>query len=108
MRLLPLPALLLLTGLAATTWAWSLDLYTTDGRHSNMHGHTDSGCVNIDFSPALTVNRARYDPATANFPDVTDTFELYVNRNCQRLSYRNNKGEFTLTPPRQIRSYKVY
>ena len=87
--------------------AWNLDIYGTDGRHANFNGHLDSGCKDISFTPAINVNKAHFDPATPHWPDPS-TFDLYVNANCQGLSYRNNKGTFTLTPARVIRSYKVY
>lgn len=72
-----------------------------------MHGHADSGCKDISFTPALNVNRAKFDPKTSLHSDP-GTFELYVNKGCEGLSYRNGKGDFTLTPARKIRSYKVY
>ncbi|WEW55627.1 hypothetical protein PRK78_001058 [Emydomyces testavorans] len=98
-------AIALLSSLALTS-AWNLDLYATDNRHVNFHGTRDSGCVNIEFSPALNVNRANFRPKTDWYPDPK-TFELYVNKNCDRLSYRNGKGDHKLTP-RTVRSYKVY
>lgn len=35
---------------AAATSAWKLDLWTTDGRHTSMHGRLDA-CNNIEFVP---------------------------------------------------------
>ncbi|EEP80853.1 predicted protein [Uncinocarpus reesii 1704] len=90
----------------ALSSAWKLDLYASDKRHVSTHGTRDSGCKNIDFSPALKVNRANFRPATNNWPDP-GTFELYVNKNCKKLSYRNDKGNHKMTA-RTIRSYKVY
>ena len=87
--------------------AWSLELWATDGRKATMHGTLDSGCKNIEFTPALDVKRAKFNPKTDHFPDP-GTFELYVNNNCHGLSYRNGGGDYRLTPPRKIRSYKVY
>ncbi|KAI9769212.1 MAG: hypothetical protein M1840_004341 [Geoglossum simile] len=102
-----LPALVVMLSLAFTTSAWDLDLYTPDGRHTHMYGRVNSGCVNIDFTPILNVNHAKYNPDTPHWPDVTDTFELFVEQNCNGLSYRNGEGDFELTP-REIRSYQVY
>lgn len=84
----------------------NLDLYGTDGRHVNFHGKKNSGCVDISFTPAINVKEAKFDPATSFLPDPT-TFELYVRKGCDGLSYRNNKGDFKLTPARIIRSYQV-
>ncbi|KAH6889720.1 hypothetical protein B0T10DRAFT_39396 [Thelonectria olida] len=86
--------------------AWTLDLTTTDGRSSAMHGTLDTDCINIAFVPALDVNRATFNPATDWFPDP-DTFELYVDAGCQGLSCRNGGGDWHITP-RVVRSYKVY
>lgn len=35
---------------AAATSGWKLDLWTTDGRHTSMHGRLDA-CNNIEFVP---------------------------------------------------------
>jgi hypothetical protein len=43
---------------AAATSAWKLDLWTTDGRHTSMHGRLDA-CNNIAFVP---VRRRRQLP----------------------------------------------
>jgi len=92
--------------LSSVVVAWNVDLYATDGRHVNFHGKKNSGCVDISFTPALNVKQAKFNPATSLLPDPT-TFELYVRKGCDGLSYRNNKGDFKLTPARVIRSYKV-
>jgi len=92
--------------LSSVAVAWNLDIYGTDGRHVNFHGKKNSGCVDISFTPAINVKEAKFDPATSWLPDPT-TFELYVRKGCDGLSYRNNKGDFKLTPARIIRSYKV-
>ncbi|KAK4467203.1 hypothetical protein QBC42DRAFT_2686 [Cladorrhinum samala] len=102
------PTALLSTLLLATvTSAWKLDLYASDGRKVATHGTVDSGCKNIEFTPVLNLNRANFNPDTALYPDP-GTFELYVNRGCSGLSYRNGRGDHRLTPARNIRSYKVY
>lgn len=93
--------------LIPTISAWTLTLSAIDGRTSRSSGTRDSGCVDLSWSPALTVKGANFNPATALYPDP-GTFELYVNRGCQGLSYRNGPGSYTLTPARAIRSYKVY
>ncbi len=86
--------------------AWNLQLWTSDGRKATMHGTADSGCKNIAFTPVLNVNRAKFDPKTDWHTDPK-TFELYVNKNCDGLSYREGSGDHKLTA-RKIRSYKVY
>jgi len=98
----------ILSALALTTAAaaWNLDLYGTDGRHVNFHGKKNTGCIDISFTPALNVKRANFNPATSFLPDP-DTFELYVRKGCDGLSYRNNGGDHTLNPARIIRSYKI-
>lgn len=100
-----LSAVALISSLAFAS-AWKLDFYATDGRSVKTHGTRDSGCKNIDFHPALKVNRANFNPSTNNWPDPK-TFELYASKNCKKLSYRNGKGNHKMTP-RTIRSYKVY
>jgi len=92
-----------LTPLAA---AWKVELWTTDGRKATMHGTRDSGCKNIAFTPVLNVNRAKFSPKTDWYADP-GTFELYVNKNCDGLSYRNDGGDYKISA-RKIRSYKVY
>jgi hypothetical protein len=82
--------------------AWQLDLWGTDSRHATMHGTLDSGCVNIEFSPAINVNRVKFAEST-----FAGTFDLYANTNCNQLSYRENGGDFSINP-RVIRSYKAY
>ncbi|KAK7414339.1 hypothetical protein QQX98_006781 [Neonectria punicea] len=86
--------------------AWTLDMWTSDGRSSAMHGTADVDCNDIAFTPALNVNRVKFNPDTAWHFDPA-TFELYVNAGCQGLSYRNGEGDYAITP-RVIRSYKVY
>ncbi|KAJ4301967.1 hypothetical protein N0V88_002097 [Collariella sp. IMI 366227] len=99
-------ASLVLIALTPIVSAWKLELWASDGRKANMHGTRDSGCNNIAFTPVLNVNRAKFSPATDNWPDP-GTFELYVNKNCDGLSYRNDGGDYKITA-RKIRSYKVY
>jgi hypothetical protein len=99
-------ALIPLIALISSASAWTLDFWTTDGRHTSMHGRLDSGCVNIAFEPTLNINRAKFNPATDFLPDPS-TFELYNDRNCAGLSYRNGGGDFRMTG-RKTRSYKVY
>ncbi|KAK3995545.1 hypothetical protein QBC44DRAFT_378361 [Cladorrhinum sp. PSN332] len=101
------PSTLLSLLVAGTTTAWKLDIHASDGRKVSTHGTRDSGCKNIEFTPVLNVNRANFKPATDLYPDPK-TFELYVNKGCSGLSYRNGKGDWRLTPARKIRSYKVY
>ncbi|KAH7152793.1 hypothetical protein EDB81DRAFT_757824 [Dactylonectria macrodidyma] len=98
--------LILLATLLPLASSWTLDVWTTDGRSSNMHGTADADCNNIDFTPALDVNRVHFNPDTDWFPDP-DTFELYVEPGCVGLSYRNGEGDYAIVP-RVIRSYKVY
>lgn len=98
---------LLLLALTPLASAWQLELWSTDGRKSSMHGRLDSGCTNIAFTPPLDVNRARLRPQTDWLPDPS-TFELYVGRDCKGLSYRNGGGDHRLRPARVVRSYKVY
>ncbi|KAK4151822.1 hypothetical protein C8A00DRAFT_45012 [Chaetomidium leptoderma] len=86
--------------------AWSLELKTTDKRTVNTHGTSDSGCKNLSFSPVLNVNHAKFSPKTDWHTDP-GTFELYANKNCDKLSYRNDGGSYSMTA-RKIRSYKVY
>ncbi|KAL2152235.1 hypothetical protein VTH82DRAFT_5419 [Thermothelomyces myriococcoides] len=93
-----------LASIAPLASAWQLELFTTDNRHATMHGTGDSGCINLSFSPALNVNRARFEGTALG---IDDTFELYTNRGCSGLSYRNGEGNHQMTP-RTIRSYKVY
>jgi hypothetical protein len=95
--------LVLLTPLVA---GWSLELKASDGRKTTMHGTKDSGCKNIAFTPALKVNHVNFNKATDWYPDPS-TFELYVNKGCQGLSYRNGGGSRGITA-RTVRSYKVY
>ncbi len=92
--------------LAPLASAWKLELWTSDGRKASMHGTKDSGCKNIAFTPVLNVNKAKFSPKTDWYPDPS-TFELYVNKNCDGLSYRNDGGTYSLKA-RKIRSYKVY
>ena len=91
----------------STASAWTLDFYATDGRQARSSGTRDSGCINLSWTPALNVQRINFNPATPLYPDP-GTVELYVNRGCGGLSYRNGGGNHVLTPPRVIRSYKVY
>ncbi|KAL2152234.1 hypothetical protein VTH82DRAFT_5418 [Thermothelomyces myriococcoides] len=93
-----------LASVAPLASAWQLELFTTDGRHATMHGFGDSGCINLSFSPALRVQRAKFEGSSLG---IDDTFELYVNRGCSGLSYRNGEGNHQMTP-RTIRSYKVH
>ncbi|KAH6641159.1 hypothetical protein F5144DRAFT_562729 [Chaetomium tenue] len=86
--------------------AWKLELWATGGRHVTMSGTKDSGCKDISFTPVLNVNKAKLNPATSLYPDPK-TFELYVNKGCRGLSYRNGKGTHKMSA-RKIRSYKVY
>lgn len=86
--------------------AWKLDLWATGGRKVSMHGTLDSGCKDISFTPVLNVNKAKLDPSTPIIADPK-TFELYVNKGCRGLSYRNGKGTHKMSA-RKIRSYKVY
>lgn len=85
--------------------AWKLELWSSDGRKATMYGKKDSGCKNIEFDSVLNVNRAKFSPKTDWLPDP-DTFELYANRNCDKLSYRNDGGNYKMKA-RKIRSYKV-
>ncbi|KAH6850530.1 hypothetical protein B0I37DRAFT_116229 [Chaetomium sp. MPI-CAGE-AT-0009] len=86
--------------------AWKLELWAKDGRKVSMNGHLDSGCKDISFTPVLNVNKAKFSPKTDIIADPK-TFELYVNKDCKGLSYRNGKGTHKMTA-RKIRSYKVY
>lgn len=95
--------LLAITPLVA---GWNLQLSTTDGRKVTMHGTADSGCKNIEFTPTLNVNRANFNPKTSWHSDP-QTFELYVGRNCDGLSYRGSKGNKKIKA-RKIKSYKVW
>ncbi|KAK1832050.1 hypothetical protein QBC39DRAFT_381930 [Podospora conica] len=88
---------------AAATSAWKLDLWTTDGRHTSMHGRLDA-CNNIEFVPTLNVNRAKFVDETL---DTVSTFELYRDVNCQGLLYRNDGGDYRMTA-RLVKSYKVH
>ncbi|KAL2156207.1 hypothetical protein VTH82DRAFT_952 [Thermothelomyces myriococcoides] len=81
--------------------AWKLKVSTTDGRSVTSHGTTNSGCVNYDVG-ALKVNKVDFDDSA-----FADTFELYTNRNCDKLNYRNGDGTHKLKA-RTVRSYKVY
>ncbi|KAK4234110.1 hypothetical protein C8A03DRAFT_47479 [Achaetomium macrosporum] len=99
-------ATLFLIALTPLVSAWKLELWSKDGRKATMHGTNDSGCKNIDFTPVLNVNRAKFSPKTDWHTDPS-TFELYVNKNCDGLSYRNDGGDYKMTA-RKIRSYKVY
>ncbi|KAK0739517.1 hypothetical protein B0T21DRAFT_382531 [Apiosordaria backusii] len=93
--------------LAAVSSAWKLELFATDGRKVTASGRDpNSGCKNIAFTPVLNVNRAKFNKDTSFLPDPK-TFELFVNKNCQGLSYRNGDGNHRLTPARKIRSYRV-
>jgi hypothetical protein len=84
---------------------WHLDVYLADGGHAYAHGRLNSGCVNWNLDiPRSPVTRAVFQEGT-----FACTFELYEARDCNPpISYRENGGEHTLTPPRTIRSYKVY
>ncbi|KAL2162962.1 hypothetical protein VTH06DRAFT_6798 [Thermothelomyces fergusii] len=93
-------ATLFIAALAPLASAWKLQLWTTDGRHATMHGTVNSGCKNIAFTPVLNVNKLKFEEST-----FADTVELYVNKNCDGLSYRNNGGTYNISP-RKIRSYK--
>ncbi|KAK0750818.1 hypothetical protein B0T18DRAFT_401114 [Schizothecium vesticola] len=88
---------------AAAASAWKLDLWTTDGRHTSMHGRLDA-CNNIAFVPTLNVNRAKFVDETL---DTVSTFELYRDKGCQGLLYRNDGGDYRMTA-RLVRSYKVH
>jgi hypothetical protein len=87
--------------------AWTLDLTASDGRTSRSSGHFATDREDLSWTPALTVNGANFNPETAVLIDPS-TFELYVDKGCQGLSYRNGPGNYVLTPARAIRSYKVY
>jgi hypothetical protein len=99
-------ASLFLVALTPLVSAWKLELWTSDGRKATMHGTADSGCKNIAFTPVLDVNRANFSPKTDWHTDPK-TFELYVNKNCDGLSYREGGGNHNMKA-RKIRSYKVY
>ncbi|KAL2117987.1 hypothetical protein VTJ04DRAFT_7647 [Mycothermus thermophilus] len=91
---------------ATSASAWRLELTSSDGRKISMHGTKGSGCKNIEFTPYPKVKKAYFNPKTSWWPDP-DRFELFVNRNCDGLSYRNNGGNWNLNPPRTIKSYRV-
>ncbi|KAK4244538.1 hypothetical protein P885DRAFT_41429 [Corynascus similis CBS 632.67] len=99
-------ASLFVAALVPLASAWKLDLWSKDGRHVTMHGTKDSGCKNIAFTPVLNVKKLKFNRATDWYPDPS-TVELYANRNCDGLSYRNGGGTYNISP-RKIRSYKVY
>ncbi|AEO56617.1 hypothetical protein MYCTH_2301722 [Thermothelomyces thermophilus ATCC 42464] len=95
-------ASVLVTALLPLASAWKLQLWTTDKRHVTAHGTTNSGCKNLAFSPVLNVNKLKFEESA-----FADTVELYVNKNCDGLSYRNDGGTYNIKA-RKIRSYKVY
>jgi len=99
--------ILLASSATVSAWpnAWRLDIYLVDGGHATSHGTQNSGCVNWDLDVARSpVKRAVFKEGT-----FADTFELYAARDCKLpVSYRENGGDHTLTPPRTIRSYKAY
>ncbi|KAK4035236.1 hypothetical protein C8A01DRAFT_38328 [Parachaetomium inaequale] len=101
-------ATLFLIAITPLVSAWNLDLWASDGRKAHMHarGGDSNGCQNIEFSPVINVNKAKFSPATDWVKDP-GTFELYVNKNCDKLSYRNDGGTYNMKA-RKIRSYKVY
>ena len=90
--------------LAATPLAsaWKLTVWMNDGRSVTTHGHLDSGCKTYEFNMNSPVKRAYFDSSISS-----GTFELYAQKDCNNLSYRNNEGTYDLNPPRIIRSYKV-
>ncbi|KAK0732087.1 hypothetical protein B0H67DRAFT_475604 [Lasiosphaeris hirsuta] len=90
--------ILFFAGLAS---AWRLEVWSNNNEHLNMHGTTNSGCINFDVG-ALNINHAKFTEST-----FADTFELYQNRNCDVLKYRNGGGDYTFNV-KTIRSYKVY
>ncbi|KAF2632179.1 hypothetical protein BU25DRAFT_142933 [Macroventuria anomochaeta] len=96
---------LLLPLLTATplTSAWKLQVFMNDGRSVTTNGRLDSGCKTYEFNMNSPVKRAYFDSSLGS-----RTFELYAQRNCGGLSYRNNEGTHDLNPPRIIRSYKVH
>jgi len=88
--------------LAAGVNAWDLTVIGVNDRQVRTHGTTNSGCVNYDFSMSSPIKRVVFHESF-----FADTFELYEEKDCKTLSYREGKGDFTITP-RTIRSYKVY
>ncbi|EON68307.1 hypothetical protein W97_07565 [Coniosporium apollinis CBS 100218] len=93
--------------LASTTSAWRLELYDTTRGLATSSGITNSGCINLSWSPVLNVFRVVFNGATNNWPDQT-TFELYTERNCKFLTQRGYNGDYPMNPARPVRSYKVY
>ncbi|KAH8723840.1 hypothetical protein GQ44DRAFT_760815 [Phaeosphaeriaceae sp. PMI808] len=95
---------IIISALVASTQAWELTVWLTDGRHVTTHGTKNSGCVTYDFDMNRGVNKAEFKDSL-----LADTFELYAAANCAgRVSYRSGEGSHTVTPSRIIRSYKVY
>ncbi|KAF2822502.1 hypothetical protein CC86DRAFT_469851 [Ophiobolus disseminans] len=90
--------------LAASTQAWELTVWMTDGRHVTSHGTKNSGCVTYDFAMTRAVNKAEFKDSL-----LADTFELYTQEKCGgKVSYRSGEGSHAVTPARTIKSYKVY
>lgn len=66
MQLITVLAPLALSSIVAS---WKLEIYGVDGRKASFNGRRNTGCVDISFTPAIKVDRARFDPATALLPD---------------------------------------
>ena len=120
--------------LSTTASAWTLDLTGADGRHVNTHGTFSAECNELDFTPAINVERAVFHSSFfVSFTPNSNpghycacrpnqghknvyanrhvlpfkTFELYEDEGCSGLGYRNDEGDWELTPARVIRSYAV-
>ena len=91
---------------AARGLGWSLTIFATDTRKANFHGTVDTGCKPISFDPSLNVNKAVYKPVTKDMPDP-DSFALYIDTECKRLSYQSNKGTHNVSPAQVIKAYRI-
>ncbi|PYH42136.1 uncharacterized protein BP01DRAFT_385802 [Aspergillus saccharolyticus JOP 1030-1] len=95
---------ILISLLACHATAWSLTIHFIDGGHITSNGRLNSGCKAYD----LLVGNRQVDRAEFKGSTFADTFELFSDKDCRNLVYRNGGGNHRVQPPRQVRAYKVY
>lgn len=100
---LKMKANVLILALTPLVAGWNLQLWSSDGRSVSMHGTKDA-CNNIDFSN-LKVNRLNFNRKTDWHADP-NTVELFTNKGCYGLNYRNGGGNHKMTA-RAVRSYRI-
>ncbi|MCJ1256312.1 hypothetical protein MMC24_004133 [Lignoscripta atroalba] len=92
--------------LGSLSSAWKLTIYTTTpNQYIQSSGTQDVGC-NAYTIAHTAVNRAKFEPATAVYPDPS-TFQLFSDTGCINKVYSNGGGDFAMAA-RTVKSYKVY